>query len=210
MPIIATNSGGDFKQILPPQGNHTAICVRMIHVGTTTNEYLGEKKRQNRVRLYFELSHEKAIFNPENGEENFMVSKEYTLSMHEKATLRKDLESWRGKAFTEDEAKAFDITKLLGIPCMVNIIIKTHETTKNTYAQIASISGLPKGMAKPDRVNDLFEFSVSDFDETKFLTLSEWLQNKIKESEEYQEYLKSKSGEIHADDLSEYGGSLPF
>lgn len=209
MPIIATNTGGDYQQILPPQGNHVAICVRMIHVGTTETEYLGEKKKQNRVRLYFELSHERATFKPENGEENFMVSKEYTLSMHEKATLRKDLESWRGKAFTEAEAKAFDITVLLGKACMVNIITKTHEATKNQYAQIASISGLPKGMTMPDRVNDLFEFSVSDFDQIKFDTLSEWLQNKIKDSDEYKEYLKKQSGEVETSHIEDDGG-LPF
>jgi hypothetical protein len=209
MPIIAKNTGGEFNNILPPQGNHTAICVRMIHIGTAEFEYKGEKKKQNRVRLYFELSYEKAIFKPEVGEENFMVSKEYTLSMHEKATLRKDLESWRGKAFTEEEAKAFDITALLGVPCMVNIITKVHEPTGNKYAQIASISGIPKGMEKPQRVNDLFEFSVDEFDEVKFRGFSEYLQERIKQTEEWQKYTKQISGEIETHSEEEHD-DLPF
>ena len=209
MPIIATNAGGDYHNILPPNGNHTAICVRMIHIGTAEFEYKGEKKKQNRVRLYFELSYEKATFKAENGEENFMVSKEYTLSMHEKATLRKDLESWRGKAFTEEEAKAFDITVLLGVCCMVNIITKVHEGTGNKYAQIASISGLPKGMEKPQRVNDLFEFSVAEFDEKKFAGLSEYIQERIKQTDEWKAYTKQEAGEIETHSPNEED-DLPF
>jgi hypothetical protein len=47
-----------------------------------------------------------------------VISKEFTLSMHEKSTLRQFLESWRGKAFTEKEALSFDVTALIGKPCL--------------------------------------------------------------------------------------------
>jgi hypothetical protein len=212
MSIIAENSGGAFTPILSPEGTHVAICVRMIHVGTSETEYKGQKKSQNKVRLYFELSNEKAVFKEENGEENFTVSKEYTLSMFEKANLRKDLESWRGKAFTTDEAASFDITKLLGVPCMVNIITKVHEPTGNKYTAITGISSIPKGLPKPERVNDLFEFSVSEFDQTKFNELTEYLQERVKASDEYQAIINPVAPVEEVFDSPEDDGvdDLPF
>lgn len=211
MPILAENKGSNFNSILAPDGNHVAVCVRMIHIGTIEVRYQDETKLQNKVRLYFELSHEKAVFDEEKGEENFMVSKEYTLSMHEKASLRKDLESWRGKAFTEDEAKSFDITKLLGVPCMVNIITKTHEPTGNKYTALTGITSIPKGIPTPDRINDLFEFSVLEFDEEKFDNLSDFLKEKIRSSIEYTSMVNGEIAEGNDNELEgNSNDGLPF
>ena len=82
----------------------------MVHIGKVEEEYLGEKKMQNKVRITWELHEEKKVFKEENGEQPFVLSKEFSLSMHEKSSLRKWLESWRGKAFTEDESKLSDST----------------------------------------------------------------------------------------------------
>jgi len=38
-----------------------------------------------------------------------MISKRYTMSLGEQSTLRKDLESWRGKKFTPEELQGFDL-----------------------------------------------------------------------------------------------------
>ena len=42
----------------------------------------------------------------------FDVARVYTLCLHERAALRKDLESWRGRKFTEQELDGFDLEKL--------------------------------------------------------------------------------------------------
>jgi len=64
--------------------------------------------------------------------------------LHEKSALRKDLESWRGKKFTRDEEMGFDIERLIGVNCLLNI---THnEVGDRTYANIVSIMPLAKGM----------------------------------------------------------------
>ena len=93
----------------------------MIELGHIDTEFNGEKKKAHKVMLTWELPEELAVFNEDKGPEPYSVSKTYTLSMHEKSTLRKDLESWRGKGFTELEAAKFDITKLLGVPCLLTI-----------------------------------------------------------------------------------------
>lgn len=181
MAIIAENKGGEIT--LAPQGNHIARCYSMVHLGTIETEYMGEVKMVNKVRLTFELPNEKHIFKEEKGAEPFVVTKEYTLSMAEKATLKKDLESWRGKAFTEQEAEEFDVTKLLGVPAMVNVI---HKVSKkgNSYVLVSGITPLPKGFDAPDQINSTFEFNYDDKFEN-LETLPEWLREKIQSSNEY-------------------------
>ena len=180
--IVPQSEGGE--RILAPEGNHLAICTKMIHIGTQQEEYQGKTKQQDKIFLYFELCHEKAIFKEENGEENFMVSKEYTFVFADKSNLLRDINNWRGKPLNEDEIKAFDIHVLLSKPCMVQIAHKVSGAG-NPYTQITNISALPKGMAVPDRVNDIFHFSVNDWDAMKFETIPNFIQEKIKASAEY-------------------------
>jgi hypothetical protein len=113
----------------------------------------------------------------------YVFSKDFTLSMYEKANLRKVLESWRGKAFTNEQAESFDITALVGKPCLLNIIHK--QVGDKTYANIAGISAMPKGMTCSPQINESVVFNVEEFDQKVFDGLSEYVQNKIKRSREY-------------------------
>ncbi|KKP74699.1 MAG: hypothetical protein UR73_C0037G0008 [candidate division WS6 bacterium GW2011_GWF1_35_23] len=182
--MIVANSSPKADPV--PAGTYAARCFSMVHLGTRTENILGVDKELNKVRIGWELPTELKVFKEENGEQPYSVSKEFTLSMHEKANLRKFLESWRGKGFTDDEAKALDITALLGKPCMLSVI---HKTTKqgNTYAEISSVSALPKGMTCPDLINPITEFTFTPFDQETFNKLPDWLKDKIKSSKEYRE-----------------------
>ena len=51
-----------------------------------------------------------------------LIAKEYTVSLNEKANLRKDLESWRGKEIQPTELEGFDMTNLLGVQCTLQIM----------------------------------------------------------------------------------------
>ena len=148
--IIAKNSTS-FE--LVPAGNHIARCYSMVEIGTVHDETFNVRRKL--VRISWELPNERKVFKPENGEQPFAIHKEYTLSMNEKANLRKDLESWRGKGFSDKEAEAFDITKLLGVPCMLNIIHKTGNNG-NQYAQVVSITPVAKGTECPPQINQSF------------------------------------------------------
>ena len=185
MAITATSSGnsGSFK--LLPAGTYPARCYSMVHIGTIEEEYQGEKKRSNKVRISWEFPTELAIFSPEKGEQPFMLSKTFTISMHEKATLRKFLESWRGQGFSEDEAKSFDITKLLNVPCMVSV---THSTKKNgdVRAEISSVSKMMKGLTIPDAINPILEWNYTDkFDIGVFQSFPDYLKQLIESSAEW-------------------------
>lgn len=189
-PIIATSSGStNFEPC--PAGNHVARCYSMVHIGTIEDSYMGETHTVNKVRLTFEFPTERRIFNEEKGEQPYALSKEFTLSMHEKSNLRKMLEGWRGKAFTEAEAKSFDITKLLGVPCMVNVVHREKPDGK-VYANIASISAVPKGLTCPDQINKSVVFTVNYFDWDVFDSFPDFLKDKIRASKEYADLKKSE------------------
>lgn len=184
MSIIARNAGGgDYTPI--EAGNYPAICYEMIHIGTVEEEIMGTKKKLNKVRLSWELPTEMKVWKDGEPERPAAISKEFTLSMNEKATLRKCLASWRGKDFTEEQAKEFDITVLLGKPCMLNVIHKSSKDGAKTYAEIGSVSPMPKGMTCPPQVNQSRELSYDNFNWEIYNSLSDFVKDKIKRSEEF-------------------------
>lgn len=183
MAILATTN--QTQRELVPVGNHLAICYQMIEIGTVEEIVKNEKKIMKKVRIGWELPNERKVFNEEKGEQPFVMSKEYTLSMHEMSNLRADLKSWRGKDFTEDEARCFDITKLLGKPCMINVIHKPSKDGLKTYSQISAITGVPKGMTVPEQSNRTICLSYDNFDETEFNQLPDFIKSKMMTSIEY-------------------------
>jgi hypothetical protein len=194
MSINATNTG--VKRELIPAGNYAARCYSMIHIGTVEEMIQGDIKRLNKVRITWELPTELRVFKEEKGEQPMVISQEFTLSMNEKANLRKFLESWRGKGFTEEQAKNFDITVLLGVPCMLSVI---HKVTKkgNEYETIASVAAMPKGYECPDQVNANFEFNYEDkFDSRVLESFPDFIKDKMKSSEEFKRLLMPENTDI--------------
>jgi hypothetical protein len=185
MAITATTQSNNKKFEIIPAGSYPARCYSMIEMGTNEETYQGTAKMVNKVRITWELPTEMQVFKEERGPEPRVISKEFSLSMHEKANLRGFLESWRGKSFTDTEAKAFDVTNLLGVPCLLSITHKTA-TNGNTYANISSVSLLPKGMECPEMITPLQELSFDKFSEELFESLPDFIKDKIKTSQEYQ------------------------
>lgn len=176
------SSSSNFKQ--PPTGVHRAVCYRLIDIGTQTNEYQGQTKHQRQVIIGWELADELM-----EDDQPFTISKFYTWSMHEKATLRKDLESWRGVPFTATDLGrdgTFKPENLLGAPCLLNVI---HDQKSNgdVRAKIASISRLPKTMDRPAPRNEKLMFDLDDFNPVVFDSLSDKIREMIAKSPEYQE-----------------------
>jgi hypothetical protein len=111
MGFIAKNTGnGDFKRV--PPGVYIGRCYSLIDLGTqTTNGQYGEK-HQHKIRIGWELFGEDEQGNSLTVDVDgkampMTISKSYTVSLHEKAGLRKDLSSWRGRYYTDDEAEAY-------------------------------------------------------------------------------------------------------
>ena len=207
MSINATNTSTQRELI--PAGNYIARCYQMLHIGTVMEEYMGEKKPMNKVRIGWELPTELKVFSEEKGEQPFVISQEYTLSMGEKANLRKMLASWRGKDFTEEQAKCFDITNLIGVPCMVNIIHKLSKDGSKTYQTISSVTPLPKGINCPEQINKTAILQYDDFDDVLFNSLPDFIKDKVKLSAEYNEMINPNSAQGH-EGKDETDDDLPF
>lgn len=137
MPVIAKEEK-NYEAI--PTGMQQAVCAMVCDIGTHKGEYQGKETSRHQVVIIWELDEKKT--EGQFAGEPFQMSKFYTLSLGEKANLRKDLESWRGKPFTAEELQGFDLENLIGANCFLNVI---EDKDKQ---RIASISPLPKGMPK--------------------------------------------------------------
>lgn len=139
MSIIAKdNSNGTY--IPCPAGPHQAVCVDVVDLGLLEQTWNGQKKTQHKVRVVWQTDEPMADGKP------FLASKRYTLSLNEKASLRHDLEAWRGRPFTGEELKGFDVETVIGANCQINV---QHVDKGGTvYANVISIMPLTKGMVK--------------------------------------------------------------
>lgn len=171
----AENKGGGE---LPPEGTHVARCYRLVDLGTQYSERF--KTQARKIIIGWELP----AATMEDGRP-FAINKWYTLSWHKKSNLRKDLQSWRGRPFEGDDEQYFDLTKIVGQACLLNII---HEKNNEgeIRARVQSIMALPAGHANtPAAVNPPFIFSLDEFDPKAFDSLHEATQDIIKQSLEY-------------------------
>ena len=175
-------SGNNTSRQIAPEGAYPARCYQIIDLGTTmqTGQFPGKKRK---VQFIFELPTETYEFEKGEGLKPFYARSIYNLSMNEKAVLRRDIESWAGKKMSNEIAGNFDIFTLLGRPCIVNI---THiEKGDATYANIIGMSPLPKGMVCPPAFNTALCYNTEEHEEAVFSQLPEFIQDKIKMSDEW-------------------------
>ena len=167
------------KKEIVPAGTHVARCYQMIHIGTIEWEYQGEKKFTNKIRLSFELPNELRDYGA------MSISQEYTMSLHEKSNLRRDLQAWMGRELYPGELKEFDITEMIGHPVLLSIIHKTSNAG-HEFAAISSFSSMMEGVECPPQLNESFIFNYHDNFNLDWLNNQpEWLQEQIKSTDEY-------------------------
>jgi len=150
MSVIAKKTGKDFEPILAPAGTHHAVCHAVWDIGVQEQQWNGQIKKLHKCIISWELK--ETIENEGDFKgKRYVVSNRYTLSLHEKSNLRKHLESWRGKAFTDEELDGFDIEKLVGKNCLLTLTHK--ENGDRTYVNITGVSALMKDMEKIEPEN---------------------------------------------------------
>ena len=189
MAFIASDSGGsNFKRV--PSGAFIGRCYSLIDLGTQHSEGQYGPKDQHKIQIGGELFGEDDDGQPptveyEGNTMPMTIKKSYTVSLHEKSGLRRDLASWRGRDFTDEEAKAFDISKLMGAYCMVNVT--TSENNGKTYSNVAGLTKLPTALkdAKPAPVHGNILFDMDNPDMALFEGFHEKLQEAIKRAPEW-------------------------
>jgi hypothetical protein len=183
MPLIATETGnGNFSPV--PEGVHLAVCCWLADLGTQYSEAYGNSSRK--IVVAFELPEERIEIDGEDKPR--IISRQFTLSLHEKAALRAFLEAWRGRRFTTDELAGFDLGNVLGKPCQLQILHR--DSGGKTYSNIASVMPPPKGSKVPETELEQVLFSLDDCNPSQPLMqqipeqLPEWIANLIAGSDE--------------------------
>ena len=139
MPIIIKGQDGDFQPA--PPGLHQAVCVDVVDMGVQDTAY--GPKRQLKIVWQLKSKNDKG--------ERFQVRGTYTQSLHEKARLRHDLETWRGRPFRPEEIKAFDVEKLIGVNCQIQVAQRVSKAGR-TYANAQAVVPITAEMSslKPE------------------------------------------------------------
>lgn len=168
---------------IPPidAGTYVGVCVGVIDIGEQKNDLYNTYSQK--AIFIFEISSERVMV--EDEDKPRWLSETYTVSLNEKSNLAKMLISWRGKDFTEDELDGFDLASMVGKPCQLQILV-VQKKDGGSCNKIAGVFGLPKGLPAPKPENPLMTYQVEDGENEVFLTLPEWIRERIKKSTEWQ------------------------
>lgn len=143
MIVADTGTSRDFTP--HPEGTFLGVCVDIIDRGMEPTQF-GMK---HRCQLAFETTE---LLTLDDGSMVPMIvrTKKYAVSLNEKANLRKDLERWRGRAFTPEELKGFDLERLLHANALLTI---THrQDPKDPTKVYANVIGMLKPMKGMERL----------------------------------------------------------
>ena len=102
---------------LIPEGVYPARCFSIVDLGTQNKVFKETEKEVHEISLSFEIPELSYEFeDKETGEKKKgckTISSTFTASLSSKANLRKFLDAWRGKKFTEEELKGFDLKNVV-------------------------------------------------------------------------------------------------
>ena len=186
------------EKTLLDQGLHNAVCVCVVVLGTIFNELYGKAKLE--IHLGFEVLGQTSTIRRDGHEVEVpkIIGKRYTASLHAKSGFRRDIESWRGRSFTDEELReGFSPRKVLGQPCQIQVIHQQNGSGK-TFAKIASILPYPKGETAPSPQSDLILFDIEEHSEIP-AQLPRFLADRIRLSEEWQAREAACEGALASD-----------
>lgn len=145
-------------------GMYPSACCSVIDLGTQPSSNPSWKPRRM-VQLVWELLDEEVEFERDGVKQRFKqkVRRMFPASLGsatKPSELRKILQSWRGRPFTDQELAGFDLKNVLGANGLLTIVHNAKNGT--TYADVGSVGPLMKGMPKRTPETPLTYFSLSD------------------------------------------------
>ena len=173
--IVKSEGNANIKRL--EDGVYTAISSMVIDLGKQKNEKF--KNSARRCVIVWNIANE---FIEVNGEQlPRVISKEYTMSLGEKSNLKKDLQAWRGKQFTQEELDGFDLAQIVNKGCQLQIL--NTENNGKTYTNIVSIMSLPKG-TELTPADKTIVFDIDDKETwNRYAEIPKWMQERIKQCE---------------------------
>ena len=126
--------GSRAKPAIPPvePGTYFAVCIGAVDLGEQETTYNNKTRYTNQLQIIFELPSE--LIEIDGEEQPRQLSRRFAVSLSTKSNLRKFIETWYGKKFTDDAIREFDTRELLGKPAMLSVVLSED----GNYANIAS------------------------------------------------------------------------
>jgi hypothetical protein len=177
--FVSATSGGNYPERKPIEAAaYAAVCDMIVDLGVQPSPG-GQYAPKRTVLLRFQIPEVRVEFTKDGETRSLpaVISRTVGLSLNEKSTLYGLLTSWRGRAFTQEELKKFDLGKVAGKPAFINV---THSVKGDrTYANLTSIMPLPKSMTAPALEGEALVFSTDAPNPDVFDKLPAWVQDKI-------------------------------
>ena len=168
------------KPKAPPiePGVYMAVCIGFIDLGEQYSERF--KSYTNKGMYVWELPGETIEIDGE--QKPRQLSKEFTISASSKSNLRKFIETWNSKSYSDEDFMEFDVFEQVGKPCQLNVVL--NETKE--YSNVDNLMPIPKGFPAPTTTTKLIKWDMEAWNDEIFAELPEWIQEKIKKSTQYQ------------------------
>ena len=190
------NEAVEYEQL--EEGTYPARCIGLIDLGTQTHEKFGTNRM---IYVPFEIIDEER----EDGSP-FIMGMFMTVKFSPKSTLGKTLKTWFGIEVKQGDDYHFE--EFDNAAAMVTVQNKANEEGEEK-SKIITVARVPKKMKVGEAQNEFVEFSLDDFNKSVFNELPEWLQDRIKESEEWATIGKGKAKKVVEEDEDEEEEETP-
>lgn len=169
IPSLSYKDNSSKPRELCPEGTFQAELARIYYVGTQENKFNPEAP-QPKIIFVFELDEPML-----ESDGNHILSTTVTYSLNEKSGLTKLLKPVMGSAYPDKPGQQLDIDALVGLKVMVTVS-HTHKDEK-TYANIAGLARLPRGMQPFAATLDSFSWSCDDTNDPNIDKVPQWVKD---------------------------------
>jgi hypothetical protein len=219
--VVANNKTASDGFAVPPEDNHGAVLVALVDLGTHAKEFdktdkdnkpTGQKETREYRQLFlaWELTDAE---NPDRKGQNFVIGKEYSLSLGVKSALRSVVEIWKGRKLADGESVE-DVHKMLGVRFMLEVQHQKSKDGTKTYANVKAVTSVPKKMKVEDAklTPYLFVLDGRKFDPPAWLpqySYGEKLSDKMADSKEGRALAEAGRMAREADEAFPHGENGP-
>lgn len=203
--MIHIEKGEQKPREIVPVKNHVARLYSIVEIGHVPNDFPGKEGTfVHEVRMTWELPNEMRDF--DGKQKPMVIGGKYTISMYEKANLRKVVDGMLG-GLSEEDVETFNIKSLLGTACLLQTGQRTSKAG-NKYAYVISTSQLPEGLKAPQPFNDeqYLDYSADGWSDEVYGKLPQFVKDDMEKSQEMQK----RGGFSEKEEESIDPESIPF
>lgn len=200
--MIVSESQGKLREPIPADV-YDAVCVTLVGIGTQKTQF-GSKQQ---LYLGWEIPDVIREFENEDGSVDkkraIIHSRKLAVGLggaNKPTLLSKFLTGWRGKPFTEEEKRGFDVKNVVRKSCRLNI---TNDQAADGSGKI--YDGVDSVLTAKNQIEPEAEIIYFDINEHDSLLSADnemsgwppsmkWIADKVRESEEYQALLSGQAG----------------